>query len=217
MISINIAGPDIDSEIKRLIALDKSVEPRRILKAAGKQLQDDLQDHFSSRNSEPNKQGWPKKNFWAGIANATKFDSSSVSDSEAIVVINDPAINQKVYGGTIRPTHGRALAIPMNADAYKAGSPRKLQTNFLRLLVTRSGAYLVEREATKIGLSRRKKGGYRPTGQIGEKFWYHLVPSVTQAKDERALPESSFLEGSVMSAIRGVFEAELQKSEVRSQ
>jgi len=212
MLSIQITSPGIEPEIKRLSELGKSVEPRRILAVAGKQLQDDLQDHFTARNSEPNKQGWPKKNFWAGIANATKFDSASVSDSEAVVVVNDPAINQKVYGGTIRPTHARNLAIPMNEDAYKAGKPSAIQRNFLRLIVTRSGAYLVEREAVNIRPRGGKKVGYRPASEMGGRFWYHLVPSVTQAKDERALPDASYLEGSVMSAIRGVFEKELEKS-----
>jgi len=210
MLSINIQSPDLAPEVTRLIALEKSVEPVRILKAAGKQLETDLQDHFSARNSEPNKRGFPKRNFWAGIRRSTAL--ASVSDSEAVVSISNPAINQKVYGGTITPKSGRALALPMNADADKAGSPRALPTNFLHLIVTKSGVYLVEREATKIGLSRRKKGGYRPTGEMGGRFWYHLVPSVTQKKDERALPEPSYLEGSVTAAIRGVFEKELEKS-----
>jgi len=208
MININISGPDLAPEIKRLADIGGDFTPA--MKAGGKQLEKDLRDHFAARNEEPNKQGWPKKNFWSGIRRATALVYAVAT--EAVVSISDPAINQKVYGGTITPKRVRMLAIPMNADAYKAGSPRESQTNFLRLLVTRSGVYLVEREATNIRPRGGKKGGYRPASEMGGRFWYHLVPSVTQAKDERALPNESYLEGSVMSAIRGVFEKELEKS-----
>jgi hypothetical protein len=197
MLSINITAPDLGPEINRLQRMPS--EPRRIMNAAGKQLEGDLRDHFQARNQEPNKQGFPRKNFWAGIGRATAL--SSYSASEAVVTVSDPAINQKVYGGTITPKRGRALAIPLIGEAYKAGSPRALQNNFLRLLVTKAGkAFLVERETTK-GKSMSFAG----------RFWYQLVPKVTQAPDPRALPEPSYLEGSVLAAIRGVIEPEILK------
>lgn len=199
MLSINITAPDLGPEINRLQRMPS--EPRRIMNAAGKQLEGDLRDHFQARNQEPNKQGFPRKNFWAGIANKTLFSSMSLSGDEAVVTVSDPAINQKVYGGTITPKRGRALAIPLIGEAYKAGSPRALQNNFLRLLVTKAGkAFLVERETTK-GKSMSFAG----------RFWYQLVPKVTQAPDPRALPEPSYLEGSVLAAIRGVIEPEILK------
>jgi hypothetical protein len=208
MLSINITGPDLAPEIKRLSSIDRQVSGTAILKAAGKQLEIDLRDHFSARNQEPNKQGWPKKNFWAGIAEATAL--ASVSDNEATVSVSDPAINQKVFGGTIKPKPGRNLTIPQNAEAYTAGSPRNLPANFLRLLVTRSGkVYLVENDPN---LRPRGKKGYKPGMSFAGRFWYRLVPSVTQAPDPRALPEESYLEGSVMSAIRGVFDAQIKKN-----
>jgi len=205
MLSVKIESPDVDREIKRLSDIGGDFTPA--LKAGGKQLETDLRDHFAARNQEPNKEGWPKRNFWAGIRRSTAL--SSFSASEAVVLISDPAINQKVYGGTITPKRVRNLPLPMNADAYRAGSPRELQTNFLRLIVTRSGAYLVEREAVNIRPRGGKKVGYRPASEMGGRFWYHLVPSVTQQPDPRALPDESYLEGSVLAAIRGVLDAEI--------
>ena len=210
MLSINITAPDLEPEIKNLALLGKQVSGPAILRAAGKQLETDLQYHFSVRNSEPNKQGFPKRNFWAGIAKSTKFDSTSISDSEAIVVVNAPAISQKVFGGTITPKSGRMLAIPMNAEAYAAGSPRALNTNFLRLLVTkRKRVFLVENDST---LKPKGKKGYKPGMSFGGRFWYQLVPKVTQQPDPRALPDENYLLGSVMSAIRGVLDAQIDRA-----
>ena len=204
MISINITAPDLAPEIKRLSELGKGIPaPARILGAAGKQLEGDLRDHFAARNQEPNKQGFPKRNFWAGIQSSTAL--ASVSDSEAVVAISAPAINQKVYGGTITPKRGRMLAIPLNAEAYAAGSPRALNANFLRILVSKSKkVFLVENDPTL------KPKGKKPGMSFGGRFWYRLVPSVTQEKDPRALPDESYLYGSVMSAIRGVLDAQVE-------
>jgi len=209
MLIINITAPDLAPEIKRLNDLGRGgPAPQRMMKVAGKQLETDLRDHFTARNAEPNKQGWPKKNFWAGISRSTAL--ASFSESEAVVSVSEPAINQKVFGGTITPKRGRNLAIPQNAEAYAAGSPRNLPANFLRLLVTRSGkVYLVENDPT---LRPRGKKGYKPGMSFSGRFWYRLVPSVTQAPDPRALPYESYLEGSVLSAIRGVFDSEFEKT-----
>lgn len=207
MLTINITEPAMPEELRRIPEL--LAHPKPLLAAGGQQLASDLRDHFGERDKQPNKMGWPSKHFWAGIRGATAL--ASVSDDSATVSISDPAINQKVYGGTITPKRGRMLAIPMNADAYRAGSPRSLQTDFLHIIATRKGVFLVEREATKIARRRGKKGGYKPVGQMGLRFWYHLVPSVTQDPDPNALPDENYLYGSVLYAIRGVLDAEIER------
>jgi len=204
MLTINITEPAMPEELKTIPKF--LANPRPLLAAGGRQLVSDLQDHFAERNDQPNKKGWPKKNFWAGIRGATAL--AEVSDNSATVSISDPAINQKVYGGTITPKRGKMLAIPLIADAYVAGSPRTLPINFLRLMVARSGGvYLVENDST-----RAPKGRNKPGMSFAGRFWYHLVPSVTQDPDPNALPNEDYLYGSVLYAIRGVLDNEIERT-----
>jgi len=206
MLTITITEPAMPEELKSLPAF--LAHPKPLLAAGGKQLVGDLRDHFGARNEEPNKMGWPKKNFWAGIRRSTEL--AEVSDSEAKVSISDPAINQKVFGGTITPKRGRNLAIPQNDEAYMAGSPRNLPAGFLRLLVARSGGvYLVENDSS---LRPKGKKGSKPGMSFAGRFWYHLVPSVTQEPDPNALPDEDYLLGSVMYAIRGVLDTEIERT-----
>ena len=206
MLTINITEPEMPEELKRLPEF--LANPKPLLAAGGKQLAGDLQDHFGIRNDQPNKRGWPKKNFWAGIRSATAL--AEVSDDSATVSISDPAINQKVFGGTITPKRGKMLAIPENADAYMAGSPRNLPAGFLRILVSRSGGvYLVENDSS---LRPKGKRGSKPAMSFAGRFWYHLVPSVTQDPDPNALPNEDYLYGSVLYAIRNVMETKIERT-----
>ena len=47
-----------------------------LMKRVGKAFEVGLQAHFRRLNNRPNKRGWRKTNFWAGIAKATTFISS---------------------------------------------------------------------------------------------------------------------------------------------
>src|SRR5437868_6486786 len=88
-------GPDVLSRIAA------SLEDRQPLNAAlGKRAEIELRNHFEERNREPNKKGWDKLEFWARIRGATAFVSAD--KNAAHVVIADPAINQKIFGGTIK-------------------------------------------------------------------------------------------------------------------
>jgi phage virion morphogenesis protein len=79
------------------------------------------------------------------------------------------------YGGTIRPTSGRALAIPLTREAYRAGSPK----NFPRPLHVvwpkgRTSGWLVE---DKPGAVRRRgavrRGGGPPPVSRGARSILH--------------------------------------------
>jgi hypothetical protein len=91
---------------------------------------------------------------------------TEVTEHQATVSIASPAFAQKLYGGTITPKRGKFLAIPATQEAYAAGSPR---------------------EGGIPGLFRPKGRRFlmNPEGRV--EYW--LVPSVTQAKDPRALPD----------------------------
>lgn len=182
-------GPDV------LAAIAQSLDDRQPLNAVlGKRAEIELRDHFEKRNAEPNKAGWDKLEFWARIRNATSFVSAD--KNAAHVVIADPAINQKVFGGTIKPRDATYLALPAIAEAY-GKSPRVF--DFLHVIRFHSGAVaLVETDRTLIRFGKKKKDGTRTVFDEGRslrgRVWYWLARSVTQAPDERALPtEKDFL------------------------
>jgi len=173
-----------------VVAVEQALTARRPLNAMlAKVAQVTLQAHFLDRNtSEPNRHGWPRQNFWSRIRNATRV--LSVSAEGATITIADPAMNQKVYGGTIRPKECKFLAIPMRAEAYGRSPKTFHDLHFVPLSGGRG--LLVQNEQTAVSFGRpSKKDGSRKTKQgtrAGGGAFYLLAPSVTQAADTRALP-----------------------------
>lgn len=169
-----------------------------------------LRDHFARREAEPNKRGWPKQHFWDQIRSATAL--GTVDGAGATITINDERLAQKIYGGTIRPGLGKKyLAIPEIAEA--SGISPKSLTN-LRPLVRyvngeRRAVALVERKASAIKYGRKRKDGTRKITQtasiLGGAVWYWLVKSVTQRKDERALPDAKGFRRELIEQTREYF------------
>lgn len=165
MISVTIN----DSGVKAALERAGAAVSRPLMALLGKQAEVEIRKHFRGRNSKPNKHGWTKKNFWEREG-ARNTALTEVTDSSATVSIASAAIGFKITGGTIRPKRGAALAIPLTAEAYAAGSPREWDQP--------------ER------LFRPKGRNFLATGdgKGGIKAMYALVKSVTQAADPDALP-----------------------------
>lgn len=103
----------VTPDMRRKIALLKNKRP--LLAVAGKGLEADLRAHFLEKNSQPNKMGWAKSNFWNQIRNATAL--KHYDDRQATVAVADPRLATHVYGATIRPKEARMLAIPVHPSA----------------------------------------------------------------------------------------------------
>jgi hypothetical protein len=111
-----------------------------------------------------------------------------------MIVVASAAIAHKVKGGTITAKRGKMLAIPLTAEAYKAGSPREANMPGL-FLMKRKGdvgrAFLAIADpqpggskparSGKKGLQAKDTGGIRPQ--------YLLIRSVNQRADPRTLPD----------------------------
>lgn len=158
-----------DSARPTIAAIADGLKNRRGLHAVlGKRTELELRDHFARREQSPNKRGWPKQHFWSRIRKATAF--LSADDSGATVRVSDPALAQKIHGGTITPKEGKYLTLPAIAAAY-GRSPRLNKS--LRPMVRYQGG---QRRA--VALQDKKSGT----------VWYWLVKSVTQQADPHALP-----------------------------
>jgi hypothetical protein len=161
---------------------------RALMKNIGVRAEGELKNWFYKRDAEsPNKMGWPRKHFWARIRQATAFDPSKTTESTATVNVADPALSPKIadHDTTIRPRPPhRALTIPMNAEAYEAGSPgnpasSKIPGMFVFRSTHTNGAFLVKKEGA---------------GKVANlTFYYRLVPSVTVHPDPKALPPAAEL------------------------
>lgn len=176
-----------------LLKLDSVLENRRGLNAAlGVRLQDELKDHFYLRNSQPNKRGWPKQDWWLGVADATQL--TEVNDTGATVTIaHQEGFYMRVHGGTIVPREAKALTIPGIPEAagksvaeYEAASGHKLF-----------------RPAGARYLAFSDDGGESVT------LAYFLVKRVTRVADPDALPSMEKLSDSLLEEANDYVEGSL--------
>lgn len=172
MISLAINDSGLQSAIDRASALGTNLRP--LMARLGKQTEVEIRKHFRLRNSGPNAHGWPKKNFWEREG-AQNTALTAVTANSATVSIASAAIAHKITGGTIFPKRGAALAIPLTAEAYAAGSPREWDKPE-KLFRPKGRRFLAIRDA----------GG-------ALRVMYVLVRSVTQDADEKTLPDMNTL------------------------
>jgi len=174
--------------------------PAELVRTAAETLAVELRRHFAVRESEGNSMGWPSKHFW-NREGKERTSVTEVTDTHGTVTVASPAVAHKLAGGTIRPGPGKkALAIPLTAAAYKAGSPR---TGVIpgMFIVKRKGA--VGRAFLAVTVGKGKSAHIEPM--------YLLVPSVTQRADPRTLPAPAALESAVNAAVDAKVARELRR------
>jgi len=182
-ITINLQGID---NAAALLA-----DPTPLLQAGGEGIETRLRKHFLERDAEGNKKGWPRKHFWNRVVRqATSL--GEVTADRATVHIASPEFGLHLRGGTVTPKRGKFLAIPITAEAYKAGSPR--EGNMPGLFFVRfpkgNRAYLSTQDGPQ----------------------YRLLKSVTIPADPRALPP----EGDLVEAARVPVESMINRAIRRS-
>lgn len=189
MIAVNITDT-LTPHHRQVMGTLASTRP--LMARLGKTLEVALKRHFERLQSRPNKRGWPKKNFWTHVRRSTALNK--IQEREAVVAISDPRFALHLYGGTVRAKRARALAIPLTAAAYAAGSPREGATPNLFVLKSRSrGAFLAEAEP----FARR--------GTV--RLWYALKAAVTVPKTPDALPPESDIAAALDREARAYLDA----------
>jgi hypothetical protein len=186
---------DLEQIAARLNAFGAELKrPVAGMKAATRAVGGVLKKHFRTKNQVLNKKGWKKQGFWKQLRDSVQ---ETFTDTSGSVVVNDPRFLQKVYGGTITPKTGKALAIPLKAEFYGVNPATFAKDRFF-LLKSKKGknlGFLAEKQAD---------------GSL--KLCYVLRRSVTQAADPTALPPLAELEAAAMKALSAQLERELKKT-----
>jgi hypothetical protein len=167
-------------KVKAILAALRPPQRKALLTRLGKELERQLKAHFLQRDQNtPNKQGFPRQHFWAREVR-DKTALREATDDRAVVGIDSAPFRFKLKGGTIRPGPGRRLlAIPQRAEAYGVLPRAKTIPGIFFKKMTGGRMYLAARD-----------------GQALRVYW-RLVPSVTQPKDQDALPRTELLQAAI--------------------
>lgn len=203
MISLSITA-DVADARAFLVQLSGEIRrPKALYDALGRRLARELQGHFRARNTEPNRLGGVKTNFWKQISDATVMTEATATG--AVVSIAEQRFRIHLFGGVIRPTGGRKfLTIPLIAEAhgkrvaeYEKQTGRKLfrlpGTGVLAERSDAGGERFLAKSSS--GVIRGKKGFRKISIGAGSKLRivYALKTAVKIPQDPRALPETPAL------------------------
>jgi len=200
VIAIRITSDAVETR-RFLVQVEGSLRNRRGLHAVlANRLADEMKDHFSAKNRQPNKLGGKKTNFWQDVADSTAV--GEVTDTGASVTVAEVRFRIQLFGGTIRPTGGRkALTIPLIPEAHGLRAGNYEQETGRKLFTIRGKKALFERTGAPTGEAltgrvRRRNGTSKSVGLIsrtGVRPVFALVKSATIRKDPDALPDTTLL------------------------
>lgn len=165
-VKVAISAPD-------LAGWREAVNPVGVHKVLGTAYQDILIAHFRAKNGTENAKGFPRSNFWNGVADATAFEPENADENGAFVTILDKpgrAMLLRYFGGPVTPKEKKYLSIPLTAEAAKARRAQEIPGLFL--LNGRNGNKFLARK-TPAGLERL----------------FLLTKSTTHRPDPTALPD----------------------------
>lgn len=187
-----------------LIELTGDISNRKGLNdALGKSLARTLQTHFREKNTEPNKMGAPKTNFWQLVADATAL--TEATEDGATVTIAEQRFRIHLFGGVIKPTGGRKfLTIPLIAEArglragsYEQQTGRKLfRLPGVKLLFERSDKGNQSTVSSSKASVRRRDGSYKKINLASRSSIRPVYALASQAKikkDDEALPPTDYI------------------------
>lgn len=175
-----------------------------LFKLIGRSIQQTLKVHFnrlandSAHHQTADSLGANRTGLYTEAARGTQ-NPELRSDGVAIS-INQRALAQRFFGGTIKPTTGKFLTIPARTEAY--GHRAREFDNLVPIIFRggQSGA-LVERDATVVRGGARGAGAGRSKGQgIGGGVFFWLVKRVVQRADPSVLPSAEEMIRPALSA-----------------
>jgi hypothetical protein len=185
--------------------------------AAGETVVTKLQDHWLDLNVKPNAKNWPKRGFWASVAQAVNTQPKIGSYQ---ILMPLASFWRRYQGGNpIEPKKAKRLAIPAIAEAYAAGRPGAGRVPVeLMTIVRKRGKVGGQAKSTKrrskdepgkavknampsmdivVGLAeyteRPSKVKPGKTVKVPGRVWYWLVEQSNPAADPNAMPPLGIL------------------------
>ena len=167
--------------------LNHARRPVAILAVAGRTAANELRKHFLLKDRlQPNQLAPDRRqHFWQQVAHAVQAPVVDEQGNRVTILIQHPAIAQKVFGGTITAKRVSNLAIPVSDEAYgRAPSVFEHETG-LKLIFIKANdhAFLASR--------------IDPDSKFLQ-IEYILTPSVHQDPDPTALPDMEVVKAAVI-------------------
>lgn len=177
MIAVTLNDKGTVETVTRI--LGEAKQPRRILKAVERGMQNKLKSHFRDRHKKnPNKLGGKRQKFWLQVAAGVQPGQIDLGMGRITIPINHPAIAQKVKGGPIRAKRVQNLSIPVDKEAYGRNAATYERETGNKLFFIKSGRFALL--VTKMD----------PDSKFFQAI-YLLTPSVYQKPDPDALPSEA--------------------------
>jgi hypothetical protein len=174
MIAIDFLDHDTIAGLGRIA--DRINNPDALLKVVGRRGANELQRHFRNRNTQGNKLGGRRTNFWRQVADSVN-SPVQIGPTTVRIAITHRLFLQKLFGGRITANRAGALTIPVDPLAYGRDVSRFQRETGIQLFLLRK----------KGGGFSNLLAGFVSAKQL--KVFYILSGGVDQDKDPDALPD----------------------------
>jgi hypothetical protein len=180
--------------------LARARRPAGVLAVAGRTAANELRKHFLLKDRlQPNQLAPDRRqHFWQQVAHAVQAPVVDEAGNRVTILIQHPAIAQKVFGGTITAKRGIDLSIPVEELAYGRSPSVFEHETGLKLIFLKANdhAFLAAR--------------VDPNSKFLQ-VEYLLTPSVHQDPDPTALPDPQVIQAAVILETQKVVERQLKE------
>jgi hypothetical protein len=194
VIGVKVNSEKFTSKMGRVIS--EARNPRAVMAGVGREGANQLRAHFRKKDQTDINRLAPdrREHFWRQVMNAVNAPVVSADGKTVTILINHPAIAQKIFGGDITAKRVRNLAIPEEPEAY-GRSPRVFEQETGTKLI-----FIKQRE--NIFLAQAIAGG-------GLQVEYLLTPKVHQEPDPTALPPEDEFEAALIDRAEKILQRQL--------
>ncbi len=174
--------------------------PEQLHKVVGNALVDLFQQHIAGLPS--NHQGFPSTNFWPAAARSVSWESAGEGVS---ISVSHPGFQQRLLGGTIRPTQGKKyLTIPAIGAAYGHHAAEFSQLRF-RFLTNPMGrlqpALVLIPDATSRAAGKSGRTAHARAATSGLVPYYWLARQAEQAPNPGVVPDDELIAKTANEAV----------------